>query len=54
MPVNDNSLGVKLVSEFHNNGVSGFSLDGRPWKLAIDTHHNMPDNPEISVGKIAL
>ena len=41
MPVNGNSLGVKLVSEFHNNGVSGFSPDSRSWKLAIYTHHNM-------------
>ena len=43
MPVNNNSLGVEFVSEINNHRVSSFGSDGRPWKLAIDPHHNIFD-----------
>lgn len=43
MPVNDNSLSGEFVSEFNNNGVSGFCSDGRAGKLAVDPHHDILD-----------
>jgi hypothetical protein len=43
MPVNDNTLSGELVSEFNNNGVSGFCSDGGAGKLAIDPHHHILD-----------
>jgi len=41
MPVNNSSLGEELVGERNVKSVTNFSPNGWPWKLAVDSHHNV-------------